>query len=769
MMGYFDDEKREYVITDMFPRRELLNYLWNESTVCVCDQFGSGSAWSQIGHTRRQIDAGERNIYIKNRRTGAFYCANRNYSRLPFSVHECHVGLGYQRVIGVYEGVRTEFTVQVPAAGNHILFEIRVKNEGAETLDLDVYFCNQPKPALSDHDAYGEADFHREANCIIYSHDGFEIGMPYTRLYLASSEKPDAYEVANERFRGVYDSYANPVALHNEKLDSKGIAFESCYVGAFQFRLQLKGGENWCTTLVCGMAKTDDECAKSVENYCTETYYEKVLWENEREQEEYANVFWASSPDPILDSQVNVWLKRQLSLGKTWGRVYGKGFRDVMQDVTAFVSFDCRYARTRILEILKHQYEDGNPIRMFEPDFLYPYNDGGVWIPSAVLSYLNESGDLSILDEKIPYLKGDSYENTSYTAPIAYREYDGTKETFTVFDHIKRAMDYLYGCRGEHGLILLRGGDWNDSLNNAGRLGKGEGVWLSIATVKAYNEFLEILKLYHKDELLSEYVAKREELKEKILTFGLEGDHLLYAYNDYGEKVGSDENEFAKIYLNPQTWAVLADVADKKTLEMLMDSVEQRLSCEYGYLQCYPSYRKGDDKLGRISYFKPGLVENGSVYNHGVAFKIMADCILGRGDKAYESLRRIRFDNSANHDNGMEPYAVSNMFIGPENSAVAGYAPMSWITGTAGWLYRCITEYIFGIRATFRGLEIKPCFPSAWNRLTARRKFRGATYQIEYVRAENGKRKMELDGKEIVGNRVPTDAGGGTHVIKVWF
>ena len=768
-MSYFDDKNKEYVITDMFPRRELLNYLWNESTVCVCDQFGGGSAWSQIGHTRRQIDAGERNVYIKNRCTGAFYSANRNYARLPFTLHECHVGLGYQRIIGEYEGIRTEFTVSVPATGNLVLFDIRVENKGDAAREIDVYFCNQPKPALSDHDAYGEADFNEESNCIIYSHDGFEIGMPYTRLYLASSEQPDAYEVAYERFRGVYESYANPVALQKEKLSCKGISFESCYVGALQFRLQLRGGQSWRTTLACGTEQSNADCKQAAEQYASADFYEKALKEIARAQEGYAEVFHGSSPDKVLNSQVNIWLKRQLSLGKTWGRVYGKGFRDVMQDITAFISFDCRFARARILEILKHQFEDGNPIRMFEPDFPYPYNDGGVWIPAAVLSYLNESGDLSLLDEKIPYLKGDSYENTSYGAPIAYREYNGTAESFTLFDHVQRAMDYLYGCRGTHGLVLLRGGDWNDSLNNAGRLGRGEGVWLTIATVKAYNEFLEILKLSGRDMLIEKYATRRNELKEKILAFGSDGDHLLYAYNDDGEKIGSNENEFAKIYLNPQTWAVLADIAEETTLRTFMNSVEERLSCDYGYLQCYPSYRKGDDKIGRISFFKPGLVENGSVYNHGVAFKIMADCILGRGDSAYESLKKIRFDNPANPENGMEPYAVSNMFIGPENSAVAGYAPMSWITGTAGWLYRCITEYIFGIRATFRGLEIKPCFPSAWNRLTARRKFRGATYQIEYVRAENGKRKMELDGKEIVGNRVPTDAGGGTHVIKVWF
>lgn len=166
---------------------------------------------------------------------------------------------------------------------------------------------------------------------------------------------------------------------------------------------------------------------------------------------------------------------------------------------------------------------------------------------------------------------------------------------------------------------------------------------------------------------MSRVSSPKDELARNILKYGVDGDHLLYGFNDYGEKIGTDDDEYAKIYLNPQTWAVLANLTDKKTLEVFMDSVEKRLVCDFGYMQCYPSYRKGTDKIGRVSYFQPGQVENGAVYNHGVAFKIVADCMLGRGDLAYETLKRIRFDNPKNPDNGMEPYAISNMYIGPES------------------------------------------------------------------------------------------------------
>ncbi len=767
MKGYFNDEKREYVITDMFPRRELVNYLWNETTVCKCNQFGGGFAWSSFGATRRAIETGERNLYIKDRDENKTYSPNRNYARLPFEKFEARVGLGYHTVVCEYGGLRTEYTLLVPVKGNFVTYMIRVKNISTAQKNFDLYFCNEPKPDISGHEAYGMADFDEALCGIHFPHEGFELNSEYTHLYLAASEKPFAFETSRDRFCGAYGSFADPESLKDDTLSCKGTSFEMNYVGALQFRLSLAAGVTWETALVCGMAKSKDECVETAKKYATVRAFEDAFATVKTENAGYSEVFRMQTPDKVLDSQTNVWLKRQLSLGKTWGRVYGKGFRDVMQDVTAFISFDPKLARERILSVLRYQFEDGNPIRMMQPDMLYPYNDGGVWIPSAVLSYLNETADFSVMDEKIPYLIGTSAEKCGYTVPTTFRPYVGTEKTETVFEHVKKAMDYLYGSRGKRGLVLFIGGDWNDSLNNAGRLKKGESVWLTIATVKAFNEFVEILRLVHRDDLIEEYEAKKEELKRNILVHGMEKDHFLYGFNDYDEKIGSDENESAKIFLNPQTWAVLAGILDAEKSNALMDTVEKRLKCDYGYMQCFPSFKKGDDKIGRVSYFQPGLVENGAVYNHGVAFKIVADCILGRGDIAYASLKSISFDNPKNPDNGMEPYAVSNMYMGPENPYVAGYAPMSWITGTAGWLYRCVTEYLCGVKPTPNGLKIEPCLPSCWEKLCVTRQFRGATYEMEYIRAE--KAGILWNGKTFDGNVLPVLVSGEKGKATVYF
>lgn len=774
MIGFFDDLKKEYVIKNMYPKRPLLNYLWNDTTVCACDQFGFGTSWSVINGIRRPIESGIRNlsifngerlIYIKDRADNSFYSPNRNYKKEKFDIFECHVGLGYQKIVSKHKGIKTEYTTVVPNEGNAVIFFVKVINESRQSKALDLYFCVSPKVENGGHEAYAGADFDKGLNGIYYDVTGDKLPNEYVKSYLSTDEEVKSFAVTTNDFRGLYNTFEEPQGLKTEKLSCLGSVFEENYLGVFQYAADLTAGESFETVIVCGFGKNYQECLDGAKRFSNKESFEEELQKQRKRCELGLDAMEIVTPDEYVNSMANIWLKRQLSLGKDWGRLYGRGFRDVMQDTAAFVALDTPLARKRIQEILKHQYEDGNPIRMFEPDNTSPFNDSGAWIPATVLAYLYESGDLSVLDEKVPYRKGDSYENAY--KPEGFLPYRGTEETYSVFEHVQRAMDYLYSSRGKRGLILFRHGDWNDSLDGVGLQGKGESVWCTIATIKAYNEFIEILDFCGKRDLIPLYKSRRDELKENVMKYGFDGGHLLYGYNDYGEKIGSDENEYAKIFLNPQTWAVLAELADTQTLNALMDQVEERLACPYGYVQCAPSYKEGTKRIGRMSYFKAGLVENGSVYNHGVAFKIVADCLLGRGDNAYETLKKISYDNPNNPDNGMEPYAISNMYIGPESKYRKGDAPMSWVTGTAGWMYRAIMEYIVGVRAVKNGLLISPCFPKHWNNVQVKRIFRGVTYNIEFIRAENS--LVVMDGVTLGGNVLPVGEIGRSYDVKVYF
>ena len=211
----------------------------------------------------------------------------------------------------------------------------------------------------------------------------------------------------------------------------------------------------------------------------------------------------------------------------------------------------------------------------------------------------------------------------------------------------------------------------------------------------------------------------------------------------------------------------MANIFPKTELEKLMDFVENTLGCDYGYMQNVPSYTKGNDHLGRVSYFKAGVYENGSVYNHGVMFKVVADCLLGRADSAYKTLKKGRYDNPKNELSGVEPYAVSNMYFGPNAFARKGFAPCSWITGSAGWLYRAITEFVLGVQADFDGLKILPCMPSEWKNATVTRIYRGVKYRIEYERGNE--KGVFVDGKKQKNGKIPLAKAGEELKVKVVF
>lgn len=756
--GYFDSKNYEFVITDMYPRRPLLNYLWNESAVCSADQFGNGYAWISLGDQHRNIEKGDRNFYIKDKITGECYSANRNYNGLPFDKHECHVGVGYHKVVSEYKGVGAEFTMVMPEGESAVLYRIKAENTSKEKKSLSLYFSLHVTPQLSGHNSYGEADYSESLGGLLYTHDGFRMPNDHTKLFVGSLKEHTAYDVSPASFFGLYTGDRAPIGTKEERLACFGSTYEDDYIAAFQLDVTLDEGESFDNVFCAFSARSEEECLEMKSRLLTPTRFDEELSAQRAAAVNMAEVYTAKTPDAYMDEQVNVWLKRQVSLGKTWGRLYGKGFRDVCQDITAFVSFDPPLARVRILHALKHQYEDGNPIRMFEPNFYYPYNDGGAWIPGAVLAYLNESGDVSILDEEIPYLEGDSYTHAKDNDSPTFDPYTPGERVDSVLCHVKAAMDYLIGSRGEHNLVLWRGGDWNDSMNNVGLQNKGESVWLSIATVKAINEFKEILRIYGTDDKTLEYYeTKKQELIAAIHTHGKLGDRYIYGINDKGTVIGGED----RIFLNPQSWATLAGLDTEEALAKAMDEAEDKLRCDWGYVQCYPAFTEGDFDIGRVSYFKRGLFENGSVYNHGVAFKMVADCMLGRGDRAYETLKLISCDNPKNPNMIVEPYAVTNMYFGPENPYLPGYAPHSWITGTAGWIYRAITEYMLGVMPTFEGLTVNPVMPKGWSGTAVSRKFRGETYNITFLEAD--KYSLVCDGKE--ASILPMSGEGSLHNV----
>ena len=748
-IGYFLDEKREYVIENMRPVRPLKNYLWNDRTFAELNQFCFGTTKSCINKDFRPLVNDVRLIYIKDKESGEIYTANRNYADLPFDKFCARVGLGYQTTESVYKGLESSFTVLIPEYGYMELQKFTLKNTSDKPRKLSVYSYLRPFVNINGHLAYGKGCYDERVKALYYTFRAFRCEQKYTDVFYKASENPVAFSTSDSCFLG-YGTLENPEAVQAEYLPNDATVFEENYCGAMQFEMELSPNEEKSLYFVIGTAQNEEESIALANANASEKAFEKEYARQRELAEEYIGKVIVDTPDEYLNSTVNIWLKRQIALGKTWGRIYGKGFRDLLQDITGFVSFDSERAKDRLLYTLKHQFISGNGLRQFDPVVDYPYQDMPVWIPIAVLTYIKESGDYGVLEEKVEY-------------------YDDEKKE-TVFEHIKRGMDFLYDNQGVHGLGLWRGGDWNDSMNNCGLQDKGESVWLSIATVKATDDYIEILKncpIENASKLIEEIANKKAILKDNIVKYGFEKDHFIYGINDWGEKVGSYENEEGQMYLNPQTWAVMAGIFDEEGSNALMNHVEKNLKCDYGYLQNVPSYTKPDPHLGRITYFGAGLYENGSVYNHGVMFKVVADCMLGRVDNAYETLKMVRYDNPKNSNSGTEPYAISNMYFGPYAFTKKGFAPCSWVTGSAGWLYRAVTEYILGIQADFDGLKIQPCLPSEWKTVSIERIFRGVKYLIQ-VRSGDEK-GLFVDGVKMEGNTIPLLAEGTIHKVEYWL
>ena len=407
-------------------------------------------------------------------------------------------------------------------------------------------------------------------------------------------------------------------------------------------------------------------------------------------------------------------------------------------------------AKGKILETLMYEYSDGRCVRGWLPLDHHIYSDGPVWVTPTVNAYIKETGDVDFLNHPVKYL--DEGEDT-------------------VWEHILTAMRFVSDDVGEHGLVHSRDGDWNDSLNMTGLLGKGESVWTSIALCYALKNAAEIAEALLGDNAIrDEMLERRERMIKAINAEAWDGEWYLAAINDYNEKVGSHEESEGKIYLNSQTWAILSEVASGERAEKCIESVDKYLDSDYGPLTLYPTYTKFNNRIGRLTSFIPGIWENGTPYCHGGTFKVVADCLLGRGDKAYETILKIMPNSETNPSthSGCEPYALTNMYFGPDNPR-RGETLFAWVTGTAGWMFRAVVQYMMGFHPEYNGFSIKPCIPAEWGEVTLTRKFRGDTYNVTIKNesgAQSGVKSVTLDGVE-VGASIKLVGDGNTHNVVV--
>ena len=742
--GHFVDEK-EFKITDPTPPRPQLNYIWNAKVLSGVNQNGGGvGAYGQRALAYIDPDGkgrcsvirdGSRYFYIKNKKTGTVFNPGLYPVMTPVENYSCTHGLGYTVIHSECEGISADARIYINDSDPCEIWKVTLTNCSSEGADVSLYsfvdFQLEGYQRYSDYNSYVHAEYDEEDNVIMCFNMAMERPHEWFNGFIASSVKPTAFETSRRGFLGTYGSVANPVAIKQDKLSDNFAACEQM-CGAMQHDISLAPGESATVYILIGDANEMSTAKDISKRVFADDKIERdfaALLETKRE---VSSSIYVHTPNEKINCLTNYWIKQQVQLCAEVGRDTGKGFRDQLQDAWAVASFNPALAKDKILETLTYMYSDGRCVRGWLPLDHHIYSDGPVWVTPTINAYIKETGDVEFLNHPVKYLdKGED----------------------TVWEHILTAMRFVSDDIGEHGLVHSRDGDWNDSLNMTGLLGKGESVWTSIALCYALKNAAEIAeKLVKDNSIRDEMLARREKMIEAINKNAWDGNWYLAAINDYNEKVGSHEESEGSIYLNSQTWSILAEVADAERAEKCIDSVDKYLDSDYGPLTLYPTYTKFNNRIGRLTSFIPGIWENGTPYCHGGTFKIVADCLLGRGDKAYETILKIMPDSDTNPSahSGCEPYALTNMYFGPDNPR-KGETLFAWVTGTAGWMFRAVVQYMLGFHPEYDGFVLNPCIPSAWGEVTLTRKFRGDTYNITIKNAsgnQNGIKNVTLDGKE---------------------
>lgn len=759
-IGCFQENGRVYHITNLQPPRPLMNYLWNPSFLSAVNHFGGGNgaygdrAAYYIDPENRGratlIRNGNRYFYLRDGGTGEVWNPGWYPSCHPLDEYACDHTPGSTTIRGEFDGIQAEATVFVPENATCEAWQIALHNQTDRQRALDLFtfveFSLEGYPRYSEYDSYVRAFYDEDRHMIYARNDAQERPHHWYDGFIAGDKKPAAYETSKKRFLGAYGDIARPQQLRQgESCSCCETACEDM-AGVLCYHIELAPGETWDVRLLIGSSDSKE----TADTMCA------LLWKEDfharkaaAEQQCIQRALTSSvqTPEPRLNHIYNYWVKQQVAMCTEVGRSTGKGFRDTLQDAMALCTFSPMLAREKLIETLGHQYADGRCPRGWLPLDPHIYSDGPVWIAPAVNAYIKETGDFALLDTIVSYVdKGEG----------------------SVWAHMLQAVLYSSSDVGAHGLVLAHDGDWNDSLNGMGVGGKGESVWTSIALYSALGDMLELARFTNcPASLLHDFQAMREKIAHAVRTEGWDGKWFLAGFDDKGVPVGSHKEKEGMIYLNPQTWAVLTEIASAEQRVSCLKAVDTYLEGTDGTLTLYPPYTHYQPSIGRLTGFVPGIWENGTPYCHGAMFKVVADFACGRADNGWETLLKILPDSSGNPSlhSGCEPYVFTNMYLGPANPR-AGETSFAWVTGTAGWALRAVSEYLFGFKPGYYSFVLRPSLPSSFHHAYFTRCFRGAVYRIEYVQGKNKELYIDTIAQD-PEKALPIFKAGETHNIKI--
>ena len=806
--GHFDDQKREYVITQPDTPLPWINYLGCQAYFGIISNTAGGYSFYRDARLRRitryrynnaPYDVGGRYIYLRDDSSGEFWSPSWQPTRHKLEEYSCRHGMGYTTIGSKYSGIEASTRYFVPLDENLEIWQLSVTNHRAQAAELSVFsiieFClwdaQDDSTNFQRNFSIGQVEIE---DGVIYHKTEYRERRDHFAFF-ACSEKIAGYDTQRDAFLGPYRGWDNPAAVERGHC-SDSVAHGWAPTGAHHVKLSLKPGESHQIVFVLGYQENPFEqkfdppdsqiinkkAAKAViAKYRIAANADCAFARLRRYWNELLGLCQVHTPDVHTNRMVNIWnayqcmatfnMSRSASFYES-GIGRGLGFRDSNQDLLGFVHMVPGRARERILDLAATQLPTGAAYHQYQPltkrgnnDVGSDFNDDPQWLIIGVGAYLKETGDWSILDE-----------------PVAYDNAPGSETP--LYEHLQRSFRYTLERLGPHGLPLIGRADWNDCLNlncfsdspgqsfqtTTNKHGKvAESVFIAGLFVLAGRELADIARHRGRAAEACSYLTEVNRMEATIRQHGWDGEWFIRAYDDFGRKVGSKENTEGKIFIETQGFCTLAGIGlDDGLAVRSLDSTRKLLATKHGIVLLQPAYSKYYIEFGEISSYPPGYKENAGIFCHNNPWVVIGETRVGNGDGAHDYYNRI--NPSAREEisdvHRCEPYVYAQMIAG-RDAPTFGEAKNSWLTGTAAWNYYAITQWILGIRTSYDGLLIAPVIPISWRGFKVTRKFRGVTYDIEVLRIGDGNHVcLEINGAPTQGNLVPMPPAG-TKIVAV--